>query len=289
MRIHHLNGGTMRPIGGRLVDGVGGVLRRAEMVCHCLLIEHDTGLVLVETGIGVNGARQPVQWLGRRFIRLTNPVPDIAHTVAPQVEALGYRREDVRDIVLTHLDLDHAGGLADFPHARVHVHAEELRALRGAHDPKERFRYREVQFAHGPLWESYSDSGDSWFGFDAVRGLSGLPASILLIPLSGHTRGHTGVAVDTGSGWLLSAGDAYFHPAQLDPARPHAPYGIALFEKRVQTLAGPRIENQQRLRELVRGHRWEVSIFCAHSSTELRASTQQAGQPLPYDSPTGQK
>ncbi|MFD0510570.1 MBL fold metallo-hydrolase [Streptomyces aureus] len=31
---------------------------------------------------------------------------------------LGYAVDDVRHIVLTHLDLDHAGGLPDFPRAR---------------------------------------------------------------------------------------------------------------------------------------------------------------------------
>lgn len=45
MRVHHLNCGTMRPFGGRLVDGTGSVLRRAEMVCHCLLLETSGGLV----------------------------------------------------------------------------------------------------------------------------------------------------------------------------------------------------------------------------------------------------
>jgi glyoxylase-like metal-dependent hydrolase (beta-lactamase superfamily II) len=271
MRIHHLNGGTMRPFGGRLIDGTGSLLRRAEMVCHCLLIELDSGLVLVETGIGEQSVRRPNDWLGRRFLELTHPVLDLEQTVARQIEALGYRREDVRDIVLTHLDLDHAGGLADFPHATVHVYAEELNSLNGIHGAKERFRYREPQFEHNPEFEAYADLGESWFGFDAVRELTGLPPSILLVPLAGHTRGHAGVAVDTGDGWLFSAGDAYFHPGMLDPVRPRQPLGITIFEKSVQTLPGPRVENQQRLRELVRDHGDTVTVFSAHNAAELRA------------------
>ncbi|MGP3965322.1 hypothetical protein ACTWPT_56180 [Nonomuraea sp. 3N208] len=43
-----------------------------------------------------------------------------------------------------------------------------------------------------------------------MRQLNGLPPEILLIPLAGHSRGHSGVAVDTGATWLLHAGDAYF-------------------------------------------------------------------------------
>ncbi|WP_433624322.1 MBL fold metallo-hydrolase [Nocardia sp. CA-120079] len=277
MRVHHLNCGTMRPLGGRLLDGTGSIFRRAEMVCHCLLLELDSGLVLVETGVGEQAVHRPEEWLGRRFIRLTNPVLDLAQTAVRQIEALGYRRTDVRDIVLTHLDLDHAGGLADFPEARVHVYTEELRALQGGHTREERLRYKEPQFRHGPRWESYADTGDSWFGFDAVRELTGLPPEILIIPLAGHTRGHAGVAVDTGNGWLLSAGDAYFHPGVLDPVRPRQPLGTAIFEKNMQTLPAARIENQQRLRELVRDHGDEVTVFSAHSSIEFHAMEQIGG------------
>ncbi|GGN86895.1 MBL fold metallo-hydrolase [Nocardia rhizosphaerihabitans] len=271
MRIHHIDGGTMRPFGGRLLDGVGGITRRAEMVCHCVLIELDDRLVLIETGIGEGAVRRPDEWLGRRFIRMTRPVLDLERTVARRIEALGYRREDVTDIVLTHLDLDHAGGLAEFPQARVHVYGEELRALDGKFGPREKFRYRAAQFAHGPRWESYDELGEPWFGFGAVRQLRGLPAELLIIPLAGHTRGHAGIAIDTGAGWKFAVGDAYFHPGQLDLEHPHQPPGAALFERLVQTVGPARIDNQERLRELLRGHGDEVEVFSAHNAVELRA------------------
>ena len=35
MRVHHLNTGTMCPIGRRLVNGTGSIFQRARMVCHC--------------------------------------------------------------------------------------------------------------------------------------------------------------------------------------------------------------------------------------------------------------
>ncbi|NEW41113.1 MBL fold metallo-hydrolase [Nocardia cyriacigeorgica] len=270
MKIHHLDGGTMRPFGGRLLTGTGGLLHRGEMVCHCLLIEHDTGLVLVETGIGEQAVRRPAEWLGSQFIQMTRPVLDPARTAVAQVEQLGYRREDVRDIVLTHLDLDHAGGLADFPHARVHVYSEEMQALEGKYGPRERFRYRAIQFEHGPNWQVHDEQGEPWFGFEAVRELAGLPPEILLIPLAGHTRGHAGVAVDTGDGWLLSAGDAYFDPGTLDATHPHQPLGITVFERLVQTVAESRIDNQQRLRELIATKGDDVRVFCAHHAGELR-------------------
>ena len=53
MRIHHINTGTMCPIGRRFVNGTGSIFQRARMVCHCLLVETHDGLALVDTGIGL--------------------------------------------------------------------------------------------------------------------------------------------------------------------------------------------------------------------------------------------
>jgi glyoxylase-like metal-dependent hydrolase (beta-lactamase superfamily II) len=275
MRVHHLNCGTMRPLGGSLIDGNPGLLRRGEMVCHCLLAESEQGLVLIETGIGAQAGVRPNEWLGRPFLALTGAVISEDETALSQIDRLGFDPADVRHIVLTHLDLDHAGGLVDFPQATVHVHATELRALQSPMDFAERIRYRAVQFAHGPRWRAYEVGGDPWFGFDAVRELDGLPPEILLVPLGGHTRGHAGVAVDTGDGWLLNAGDAYFHHGELEPS-PHCPRGIATFEAVVQTERRARLDNQERLRTLVRDHGSEINVFSAHDSTEyhrLEATT----------------
>jgi glyoxylase-like metal-dependent hydrolase (beta-lactamase superfamily II) len=278
MRVHHLNCGTMRPPGGRLIDDERGLFRRAEMVCHCLLVETDAGLVLIETGLGTPGVTRPREWLGGAFLHLVNPVIDEAETAVARVRGLGFDPGDVRHIVLTHLDLDHAGGLVDFPRATVHLYERELHALRSPVGARERLLYRRAQFAHGPVWSAYADTGEPWFGFDAVRELRGLPPEILLVPLGGHTRGHAGVAIDTGKGWLLHAGDAYFHPGQLHPANPHCPPGLALFESLVQTVPSARRHNQQRLRDLVRDHGSQVTVFCAHSPTELRQAQQPAPQ-----------
>jgi glyoxylase-like metal-dependent hydrolase (beta-lactamase superfamily II) len=46
-------------------------------------------------------------------------------TAVAQVRALGHDPADVTDIVLTHMDFDHVGGLGDFPQATVHVYAAD--------------------------------------------------------------------------------------------------------------------------------------------------------------------
>jgi glyoxylase-like metal-dependent hydrolase (beta-lactamase superfamily II) len=270
MRVHHLNCGTMRPFGGRLVGGSGSVLRPATMVCHCLLIETAAGLILVDTGIGLEAVARPRASLGSGFLLATRPVLDTGETAIRQVEALGHTADEVRHVVLTHLDLDHAGGLADFPKAKVHVHDTEFAAAMSPATLGERSRYRSGQWAHGPDWATYGTAeGERWFGFEAVRELAGLPDDLLLIPLAGHSRGHSGVAVRTGGRWLLHAGDAYFFRGEVDPAHRRSTPGLRLFQTVVQEDGTARRRNQDRLHELAVAHGDEVDIISAHDPVEL--------------------
>ncbi|APR83005.1 Hypothetical protein A7982_08354 [Minicystis rosea] len=270
MRVHHLNCGTLCPAGGsRFILGEGGLFTRARMVCHCLLVETDGGLVLVDTGLGLRDIEDPKARLGRRFVRRNAPAFDPRETAVRQVEALGFRREDVRHIVPTHLDLDHIGGLSDFPEATVHVFRDEHDAALSPAGPAVRTGYRPAQWAHGPRWTRYAVDGDRWLGFDAVRILPGLSAEVLLVPLTGHSVGHCGVAVKAGDRWLLHAGDAYFSHHEVSPDRPKSPLGLALFQRLHSTDNAARLENQARLRALVRDHAADVSVFSAHCPREL--------------------
>jgi glyoxylase-like metal-dependent hydrolase (beta-lactamase superfamily II) len=278
MKVHHLCCGTMCPLGGSLVSGTGSPFGTAAMVCHCLLVETDRGLVLVETGLGHDDIARPLESLSRRFLLLSRPRLDPTETAVRQVAALGFSPDDVRHVIVTHLDVDHAGGLRDFPHAKVHVYEIEYRTAVAADLGPRPSRYSPVQWSHGPDWIVHgSGLADRWFGFEAVRELEGLPPEILLVPLSGHTRGHAGVAVQAGSQWLLHAGDAYFFRDQMDPDEPRCPPVLSAFESLVSTDGPARRHNQARLRRLVREHGDEVVVFSAHDAIELRRC-QESGR-----------
>lgn len=210
MRIHHLSCGTMCPPGGRLIDGRSARLGSSILVCHCLLVETNEGLVLVDTGIGLGDIERPDERLPRRFRKFMRVQLQPEQTAARQVQALGFSLSDVRHIVLTHLDFDHAGGLDDFPNATVHVMRQEAAAAEARDGKLERARYRPAQWGDRSRWRLYDVQGEPWLDFQAVRGLEGLPPEILMVPLAGHTPGHAGVAIEQGGHWLLHAGDAYF-------------------------------------------------------------------------------
>lgn len=243
MKIHHLNCGSMCPHGRRLMQGEGGWLEPAQIVCHCWLIEGRNGLTLVDTGLGtaqVNGM------IHGHLKALMRPKPSLAETALAQVQALGYSSRDVRDIVLTHLDFDHAGALADFPQANVHVHAPELAAAQAPSTLIEQQRYEDRLWEHKPKWRTHTTSGERWNGFDAVQALGDSDDEILLVPLTGHTRGHTGVAVKEREGWRLHCGDAYFFHTEVS-ADAHCPVGLNIFQTVLAVDNSARKANQARL------------------------------------------
>jgi glyoxylase-like metal-dependent hydrolase (beta-lactamase superfamily II) len=277
LRVHHLNGATFCPVGGRWLVGTGtGALSGARMVCHVLLIETNAGLVLVDAALGHDDIHAKDHASVRRVMRTLGARLDAEESIATQVERLGFRREDVRHIVLTHMDLDHAGGLGDFPRAKVHVYAKEHAAATMARTLHERSRYQSVQWAHNPDWALYETRGEPWFGFDCVRQLDGLPPEILLVPLVGHTVGHCAVAVNTGSKWLLHAGDAYFFHGEMDATGRHCPPGLRVLQTFFEANRRDRLGNQERLRQLAAAQKGQVEVFCAHDVTEWKRLAEAA-------------
>ena len=183
----------MCPHGRRLLAGEGGLLEPAEVVCHCLLIETDDGLVLVDTGFGVEDTRD-LGRLGAAF-RLMRPKARARRDGAQAGRGARLRRR------------------RRAPHRRHPPRPRPLR--RPARLPRRRgprlraasWRRRctrscrtgrataACHWDHGPKWVRHDVEGDEWFGFEGVRILPGTGAEMLLVPLAGHSRGHSGVAL----------------------------------------------------------------------------------------------
>ena len=259
----------MCPRGARLLAGRGGLLEPSRVVAHCLLLEAGGELVLVDTGFGLGDCSDPNR-LGRRFRALVRPVCEESETAVRQLEGLGYDPADVRHIITTHLDLDHAGGIGDFPEAQIHLFASELAE---AQSPGllERARYVRSQWGENPHWVEYRGGGDHWFGFESIRLLPDLDCEIALIPLPGHTAGHCGVALKTADGWLLHCGDAFFFHGEVE-SPPRCPPGLRFFQNLNQHDGKARHHNQERLRELRREHGDEVTLICSHDAEMLHAT-----------------
>ena len=271
----------MCPLGGFLLDGATRGLGPARLSCHCLLLETSRGLVLVDTGLGLLDVERPRQRLSLFFRVLNNIRLDPAATALRQIEALGYHARDVRHIVLTHLDFDHAGGLSDFPWADVHVFRLEAAAVMRGDGFITSRRYRPQQWIGTGSWIEYPPQGEPWYGFAAVREMQGLPPEILMVPLIGHTEGHCGIAIDAGERWLLHAGDAYFYRGEMDLERPRCTPGLRFYQWMMDVKPEARLRNQKQLRTLaVRSRQGPepVDIFCAHDAVEMEQLQRRGPQ-----------
>jgi glyoxylase-like metal-dependent hydrolase (beta-lactamase superfamily II) len=247
MSIQFLNCASMSPWWPRWQ--VGGM---------CLLVDTDQGPVLVDTGLGLHDHEFPLPLV--RFFRFAFGIPSAPdETAVRQVARRGTPPQDIHHIVMTHLHFDHAGGLPDFPWAKVHLHRTEYEAMRRPKKWIELFAYDRADFAHRPEWVLYEQANDRWFDFNVIR----LPFSprMYLVPLFGHTSGTCGVAIEDGSGWLFQASDALPLNAQFDitPAwlnrivlGPHVP------RLKVFAAAHPEVR-------LLAGHAWK-SFFSAPGS-----------------------
>ncbi len=249
MTVHHLNCCSIR-----------AYFPRVRGVIHCLLVETTDGLLLVDTGFGTRDYAEPT-WLMRVF-RASRRSDDPNEVAVRQIARLGYDPADVRHIVLTHLHLDHAGGLPDFPQARVHVFAPEYAAAMRPRRPVEWF-YVPAHWTHGPDWAIHRLTGETWFDFDAIEVVPGLTPRVLLVPLTGHTRGHCAVAVETDDGWLLHYGDGgypFYNAGKTYQLFSDPPLGLENW-----FLGG----NTPRLQQLYREHGDEVTLISSHDPADF--------------------
>ncbi len=251
MHIHHLNCGSLH-----------ARFPRADAIVYCLLVESSQGPVLVDTGFGLKDYSEPSA-LMRGFLFLMGVPGEVEETAAHQVMNLGFDRDDVQHVVLTHLHLDHAGGLRDFPLAKVHLYKAEYEA---AMNPRGLLSvgYDSTHWSHDPDWVLYDRANGEWFGFEAIPILEGLEPKLYLIPLPGHTRGHCGVAIQTSDGWLLLCGDAaspLHRDTDLHDREENDQLANILPSWFARRMVGPHVP---RLRRLVRKHADTVTVISSH-------------------------
>jgi glyoxylase-like metal-dependent hydrolase (beta-lactamase superfamily II) len=165
----------------------------------------------------------------------------------------------VTDCIISHLDNDHTGGLADFPTARVHLGIEELENYNSGNP-----RYLRQPLSHNPVLKTYNRSGIDWFGFEARKIQTGIETEIFLVPLFGHTLGHCGVALKLNRRWLFYIADAYYLRAELYD-NDHPVNALAEMTADDNLL---RIDTLDKIRKLVNEHP-EIEVFGYHDIEEF--------------------
>ncbi len=204
--IHPLRSGTFGLDGGAMFGSVPKALwertnpadqaNRIELACRLLLIDDGSRRILVDTGMGHKLTEKEV-----RIFRVEQP--DDALGVV--LQAAGFSREQVTDVILTHLHFDHAGGatIADgseivptFPNATYYIQRSQWE-LANHPSPKDRASFIPDNFVplerHGRL-ELLDGPGEIAPGVEVLVG-------------NGHTDGHQMVKVSGADETVVFMGD----------------------------------------------------------------------------------
>ncbi len=177
---------------------------------RCLVIEHDAGLILIETGSGNKEDRKFQDIYG-----IENEGENGRTMLEDGLRAAGYTPDDIAIVIDTHLHFDHAGGNTyrddrgevrlSFPRARYVVQGGEYHYATHTNE-----RTAASYFARNfvPVFEAGR--------FDFVEGERQIVPGITAIPTPGHTPFHQSVLLESDGARAIVLGD-------LVPTAAHLP------------------------------------------------------------------
>jgi N-acyl homoserine lactone hydrolase len=170
------------------------------------VIDHPEGIIVVDTGQGAHlrdSGKLLHPYLRWEAAFRIEPEEEIG----PQLRALGIGPRDVKRVILTHMHVDHDGGLAHFPRAEIHVPRGEIRMASGR-----------LGLMRGYLpsrWPSWFepvplDLPQEPFGpFTACKRLTGT-GDVVAVATPGHTADHISVLIMVKDTTIMLAGDSSY-------------------------------------------------------------------------------
>jgi glyoxylase-like metal-dependent hydrolase (beta-lactamase superfamily II) len=216
LRCHALEGGRQHLDGGAMFGVVPKPLwerriapdarNRIPLALRCLLIEHDAGLVLVDTGIG---NKEDAKF--RDIYGVENAGREGRTRLEDALAELGHRAEDVRWVINTHLHFDHAGG---------NTWRDPSGAIRPAF-PKATYVVQrgDLEFARHPnerTAASYLSHNFEPIDFTLMDGEREVLPGIRCLPTPGHVPYHQSIVAE-------SDGERACFLADLVPTSAHLP------------------------------------------------------------------
>ncbi len=176
------------------------------------VIEHDEGIIVVDTGetsrVHENGYHPSWHPFYRRASRFSvHPDEEIGF----QLRSLGIGARDVRQVVLTHLHTDHAGGLIHLTGSKIWVAQEELKRATGLGGRLQGYLPHRWPKSWDPEFLRFENQAVGPFKQSMSLTKKG---DVLVVPTPGHTPNHVSVLV-CGSPCFFLAGDTSYNQQLL--------------------------------------------------------------------------
>ncbi len=215
--LHEVRDGTFALDGGAMFGVVPKPLwskklpaddrNRVPLALRCLLIEDGKRKILVDDGIGQ-------KWDAKQ--KEIYAIDHSAHDLDRELARAGVTREQVTDVILTHLHFDHAGGTTrqeggalalSFPNATYHL---QRRNWKWAHQSSE----KDAGSFRAENFDLLEKSGR----LHLLEGATELYPGVELLLFEGHTVGLQLPRVSDGDAALVYCGDLVPTTAHLRPS-----------------------------------------------------------------------
>ena len=221
---HALEGGLQHLDGGAMFGVVPKALwarrappderNRIPLALRCLLVEHNDGLVLIDTGIGNKEDAKFTDIYG-----VVNAGANGRTRLEDALAELGHRPDEIRWVINTHLHFDHAGGDRYRPAAEdgERTGGSELRLS----FPRAKYvvQARELEFARHTNERtagSYLAHNFEGVPFQLIEGETEILPGIRGLPTPGHVPYHQSILIESG-------GETACFVADLVPTAAHLP------------------------------------------------------------------
>jgi N-acyl homoserine lactone hydrolase len=173
-------------------------------------IEHPEGVIVVDTGEAAHLKSLPRWHPYFQFAVRFDIEPE--QEIGPQLRRLGIGADDVRTVVLTHLHIDHDGGLAHFPHSRILASGDEVARASGIRGALLGYLPSRWPTWFDPKPIAWQPSACGPFTQSARLTAAG---DVIAVPTPGHTPSHFSVIVSDEEAQIVLAGDASYLEATM--------------------------------------------------------------------------
>lgn len=194
--------------GLRLIDIIKDKEFTNDLPIYCWLIKHPEGNFIIDTGYSseinhpdyFKKGKALERWFTRTQVRASASKED---ELVPQLKQLGIWPGQITAVILTHLHVDHVGGIPEMKGVRFLVNDIELKNNSQAFLLPEWFNPVKINLGHesvGTFPHAYpvTSSGD-----------------MHMVGTPGHSKGHCSVLLQTDEVDILFAGDVVYNADQL--------------------------------------------------------------------------